>query len=1085
MEFTQAELVDISSNAMVFNELKHNIPYDVYNKQLISQSNSVIDWIKIVANGNINNFSKRLEWSNIKPDQLERFFDSKEGYNNKQLPSWIITLNDCLKNIPLSLSQTNNNYNDLLGEKESPQPFEEIFIPFILNGRNKLRKRLNDKYDLLSTAAHIQLEKSLLAWLCYINSFTMELEFSTYRSWNQSIIKSKLSNTDPSSSKTNYNDFILRMLNGEIIEYYKEYSMLAKFTGLAIEQWIESVKEFIERYEKDKKQIEKIFNNKQEIGRIIETSASLSDRHNGGRSVITVVCESGLKLVYKPKNLGIEKAYVGLLKLLHAYDSPIKFKLFKIIAHEDYGWMEFIEEIYPENELQANKYHKNAGGLLCITHMLGATDLHYENIIMSNEDPVLIDLETLLHPVASEESILNGTDALTQAENVLNNSAIRTGLLPRWIVDTEEQVYDVSGFGKYIPQQYNITRPQWVHVNTDFMKIVKKEIEIKSHKVIKYDALSVEGFSEQIITGFEEMYNFLLRKKKNILNSPNWKRLSNQKIRFVFRATKIYSTLLQNLLNPKLLRSGMIWSSHLDILYQGIVNYESKPFWWPLIEEEQRTLEQLDIPHFTASTGADFIQLNKTHKIEKYFNESSFQCATNKLKKSCKKDLLLQTELIRGSFQSRFAEKSYINPNIKHSINKQQKSYKLNQKIAIRTCISIAYHLKSKGITANDGSITWISQKFNSKTKKYQLEPISNDIYSGGSGIGLFFAALFKTTQKKEFRKLAIGSVNIALKQVQIKKNFIDENDALPTGGIVGYGSLIYAFLNIGLLCNEPALTDAAADVAKLVSKQLIERDKCYDVMHGSAGLILALVNLYKYKKEPYIVELINCAAEYLLNCREITASGHKVWPFNEGVFLTGFSHGAAGIAYSLIQAYKVTNNSLYKDAALGAIAYETSVFDTSENNWPDFRKPVDKIELGLEESKFMCTWCHGATGIGLARVGILDALDEKSILADINNAIKITKEHLNSPMDHLCCGNFGRLELLLTASQKLSDNSLYTLALEQAGQITYLAQRSGSFRYNPHLGYTPGFFQGISGIGYQLLRLTSPESIPSVLMLS
>jgi lantibiotic modifying enzyme len=80
--------------------------------------------------------------------------------------------------------------------------------------------------------------------------------------------------------------------------------------------------------------------------------------------------------------------------------------------------------------------------------------------------------------------------------------------------------------------------------------------------------------------------------------------------------------------------------------------------------------------------------------------------------------------------------------------------------------------------------------------------------------------------------------------------------------------------------------------------------------------------------------------------------------------------------------------------------------------------------------------------------------------------------------MDHPCCGHLGRAELLLAAGHP-------ERALDLAGQVVARARSAGTYdisRETPDGRYAPGFFQGISGIGYQLLRLTHPGQLPSVL---
>ena len=130
-----------------------------------------------------------------------------------------------------------------------------------------------------------------------------------------------------------------------------------------------------------------------------------------------------------------------------------------------------------------------------------------------------------------------------------------------------------------------------------------------------------------------------------------------------------------------------------------------------------------------------------------------------------------------------------------------------------------------------------------------------------------------------------------------------------------------------------------------------------------------------------------------------------------------------------------------------------------------------------------MCSWCHGAPGIGLARLGGLDILETPEIRQDIEVAINTTKQQKLTGIDHLCCGNLGRVEFLLTASRKLSRPDLLEDAMQIASQVVARAKQKGHFGYGSILTFHPGFFQGASGIGYELLRLAYPDQLPSVLL--
>ena len=55
---------------------------------------------------------------------------------------------------------------------------------------------------------------------------------------------------------------------------------------------------------------------------------------------------------------------------------------------------------------------------------------------------------------------------------------------------------------------------------------------------------------------------------------------------------------------------------------------------------------------------------------------------------------------------------------------------------------------------------------------------------------------------------------------------------------------------------------------------------------------------------------------------------------------------------------------------------------------------------------RFLVTWCHGAPGIALARLGSLSIYQTDEILQDVEVALQTTQKYGLQGVDHLCCGN-------------------------------------------------------------------------------
>jgi lantibiotic modifying enzyme len=114
-----------------------------------------------------------------------------------------------------------------------------------------------------------------------------------------------------------------------------------------------------------------------------------------------------------------------------------------------------------------------------------------------------------------------------------------------------------------------------------------------------------------------------------------------------------------------------------------------------------------------------------------------------------------------------------------------------------------------------------------------------------------------------------------------------------------------------------------------------------------------------------------------------------------------------------------------------------------------------------------------------------LDICGKTAILSQFDAAIQSTARDEPAQVDHVCCGAFGRVEALLSAGQALGRSDLMSHAWRLAGAVVTRARGRGHFRLcGPGVEYRvfdPGFFRGLSGIGYGLLRLAAPGRLPSI----
>jgi lantibiotic modifying enzyme len=265
-----------------------------------------------------------------------------------------------------------------------------------------------------------------------------------------------------------------------------------------------------------------------------------------------------------------------------------------------------------------------------------------------------------------------------------------------------------------------------------------------------------------------------------------------------------------------------------------------------------------------------------------------------------------------------------------------------------------------------------------------------------------------------------------------------------------------------------------------------IEHDTRFDVISGAAGALLALRSLYHYLPSARTLALlVRCGHHLLTHTRTLRAALACSAPVDETSPLAGMSHGAAGMAWALCELARLTGEQRFRQAAVDAMTYERHLFDAKARNWPDLRvdPAVDTVPRA-RGARFMSAWCHGAPGVGLARLQILRHWATAEVRTEIDHALHTTRAEGFGHNHSLCHGDLGNVELLFQAGVQLKEPGLLVEVQHLASRIMASIATYG-WRCGITQGVeTPGLMTGLAGIGYGLLRLARPQCVPSVLTL-
>jgi type 2 lantibiotic biosynthesis protein LanM len=972
-------------------------------------------------------------------------------------------------------------------------PFEDIWVPFVTCAREELCRCAGDTLNNLSEDAIQTFQSQLWATLAYVAALPLSLEFRRFLAKHDplSILERPAADTS-SLSHDLYRRFVRHFHSAGLLAFFQDYAVLARLISELAGCWVEHVGEFCRRLDEDRAALAELFNRNSDLGPVVEVRIGISDPHHRRRDVVIATFASGLKIVYKPKDLGIDEAFWSFIDWLNAQciqGESLHLRTLKVLNRTTYGWVEFVEHRPCHDPCEVQRYYRRVGMLLCITYVLGATDFHQENIMASGDDPVLLDLETMMQPLPRSWDGLYTASADQRAVEIMHDSVLRTGLLPFWIIGNPGKGYDVSGIGAEEASDTGYLHAHWENVNTDRMKVVylSSSMEAQVNRpMLDGDLVSAEDHVAEIRCGFTEVYRELLVRRDLLLAEDGpLNGFRGLKLRCLLRMSKAYGQLLNRRMHPEFLRDGADGSIELERLARDFLVLDPDPDYappWGIYRAEVDALERLDFPYFAFCSDSDDLLADGRVVAAAFFQESGLKRVISRVLKLSEEDMRVQTDFILTSIYARYASRPSEIPRRSAAGGSVADSDQppLTRAEFVSAAVAIAEQISHAAIRGSDGGSTWLSLAFDPTVDRMNFLPMSDNLYDGRIGVALFLAALEYVTGGAGFRNLALAAL-MPLRKV-LRQRVPPLTGRISLGGAAGLGGQIYALVRIASWLNDDELLYFAARAAGWFTPRRIALDGALDIFSGSAGGILGLLTLSAaHGKADALESAVRCG-RHLLERRVRAETGHLVWPGSwSSRLLTGFGHGAAGIAYALLRLSQASGERRFRQAAEEGIDYETAVYSDGARNWPDLRYPA-----GPGDVRFMVAWCNGAAGIGLGRLGGLPMLDTSSIRRDIASALETTQITPLTDEDHVCCGNMGRLAVLAEASRRLGRPELLDEAQRRASILVRRARRNGRyalFAQVPGVTDSLSLFQGTAGIGYHLLHLAEPDRVPCVLL--
>ncbi|WP_457033056.1 type 2 lanthipeptide synthetase LanM family protein [Kitasatospora sp. P5_F3] len=909
------------------------------------------------------------------------------------------------------------------------------------------------------------------------------------------------------TSQQRFADFVRRSstragLRALLVEYPVLARLLAQHCERSVEVWAE----LLARYEADRPALVETLLAGTDPGPLVEVRTGSGDAHEGGRTVALLRFANGATVVYKPRPLAVHRHFNEVAQWYGARLPGLGPRTLVVLERPGYGWVEYVTPAPCTSREQVRQFYQRLGALLALFHGLGGTDLHLENLIACADQPVPIDLETLLQPTMA------GTTNDDPALAALEASVRRTALLPA-LLTGEQGTLDVSALGgdRGVPLPDEI--PGWDAPATDEMRLIRTTGVFRgAANRPQLDGADADpaAYTEDLVAGFRLGYDVLATHRSELCGPDGLlARFAADESRVVLRATRWYAALLEESTHPDVLRDALDRDRLFDALWRESA---ADQVLRPLVAAELACLWEGDVPLLRTLPGAD--QLTIGHlTVRGLIRETGLARAERHLLGLGRADRLDQEWVIRATLATRGtlaprgtgAVRPLPPPGPTAAVLPDQ------QRLLAAAC-GIADQLVVAA-QSNGRRVNWLG-----------LEPLDGRVWAvlpqgaglpyGYCGTALFLAQLAALTGVERYAAVARRAITPV---PTVLAALAEQPAALSTvgPGYAGLGGIAYALSRLAPLLGDPDLdnwlsravdlTAAAAaappgrtDPAFPADRRDGERAATGTWPHGSspadptvidgrAGCLAAMLAVHEATGSPRAATTARLCADQL--------AARPVAGLPDG----GLDTGAAGIGWALLR-YGGTGGARYTAAGLAALATAGARHAEAPfgRGWSD--GPFGTA-LALADSWADLTGRPAASAARrtaapaartVAPAGRLTAVPTdlpaptaaRSAAPDWAAAL-VARAVATPPArdDHsLCHGETGALELMLVATATGQADPAVLFA--RTGALLAAIDRSGIRCGTPDAVVSPGLLNGLAGIGYGLLRLGFGPQVPSVLLM-
>ncbi|MEU8263731.1 type 2 lanthipeptide synthetase LanM family protein [Micromonospora sp. NPDC048999] len=844
-----------------------------------------------------------------------------------------------------------------------------------------------------------------------------------------------------------FTDFIARLSTRPgLVGLVEKYPVLARLLATTSQLATEAAVELLARFGADRAAIVDALLDGVDPGPIVTIRPGLGDAHRRGRSVSVVGFADGRQVIYRPRGPQALARFGVVVGWLNERLPDVQLRTPAMLARPGYGWVEFVAHRPLGHPGQAVDFYRREGVLLAALYATRAVDIHCENVIASADQPVLIDVETLFHPLLPAGHTVTADPAAA----ALAASVRRTGLLP-YLTVGEYGALDYSGMGGDPGEARPDGVLDWDPPATDTARLVRRAAPFPGAQNRPHrgsELLDSADHEAAVLAGFRLGYDAIVRDRAAFTDLL--RECRDVEVRVVIRRSGGYARLLDESTEPDLLGDVDGWDKALGTLRDASAHH---PLWRALAPYEIADLRSGDIPLLTSHPGTRDIWAATGERVPGLLDRSGLAGAVSTVEAMDEVDRGDQEWIISASLAARRPVDGHRGapplPGPATVVDAEP------GRLLAAAC-GLADQIVARGMTERQadgrgGRVNWIGLQA-VEDARWMVLPMGASLGDGYLGVALFLAQLAELTGIARYADVARRAVGPVPTLWTVLGGRPDLISAIGCGGTSGLGGIAYGLARMSTLLGDATLGEWAETAVEL-SATAAPFPAPPGWTTGSAGCLAAMAAVRDELGSTAAARLAEAYADRLVELVERTdgrcaEDGEPVLP--------GFAAGPAGIGWALARFAESGADQRYAQAAWRAASRAGT--------------PAGAI---ADESY---GWCSGAAGLLLARTGLTGDAAARSVLPRL--ADRPVLRDLS-----LCHGELGIAEVLIVAGAARG-RAARQVRRHRAGQILAAINQHAPYCGTPGGIATPGLLNGLAGIGYGLLRLGFAERVPSVLLL-